>query len=861
MITNHTSGGNPSVRFDIKDLKHQMSGRWDIFLSQYGLVSPITDGRKHTCPKCGGDDRFNVDREYSRTGAVWCRQCHPRGGDGFDTYRWLTGQTPREALAQVADFCGASYATSTQPAANLDVIAIVAAAKKIPSREALLAYGAQRVRGQQKVKVPVYSLIDGQAIETSNFAFGCSDKGLHQRGIHNPGLFLPEGRRPEPGEVWHLVEGVKDAAALWHLGFSAAGLPGASLPVHHVEFFRGVDVVCVPDLDVPGQEGAQKTGGHLQGIASSVRVAKLPGEVVKSKGKDVRDILQRPDGASLIRDAIANAGAWVPRDGQLREDDDSRVEIVLHPHSEAENNTRVIECLGQLGFTPSCDQATRDQVRIYQRVGRLVQVMTTATDRTIKTGNVEIPAGTVSLREIPPSVMRERIGQAVRLMANKVMPSGDIIEVAASVPRAMVDAILERGDYGQAIRVVRGVVTCPTLRLDGSVVQTPGYDASTHLVYQPNDSYPVIGDQATRDQALEDVAQLRSIVGDFCFETDADFSAWLAMVLTMTCRHLVDGCVPLFSVQANIRGAGKSLLVDVANIIAYGRPAARKVYTDDDNEMRKAITSVLMENISSVLLDNVDRPFGGASLDAVLTSRTYSDRVLGANRTTGDLPADTVWCATGNNISFVGDMVRRVLPVRLMSQHERPEDRTDFAQSDLLGYVTAIRAGLVVRVIRVMQAYLQAGRPSVPGGQWGGFSQWYDIIRGCVVWLGLDDPMTTRATALDSDSSMDAVALLHAAIEEAMKDGYPHGVTATQLVAMSDMAVSDGPRYPAIFEAVAFLCGSKPNSKVIGRQVQLYKNRWLGQKCIIIDKDGHTKTNRYRLHGVDTSNIVEREEF
>jgi hypothetical protein len=66
-------------------------------------------------------------------------------------------------------------------------------------------------------------------------------------------------------------------------------------------------------------------------------------------------------------------------------------------------------------------------------------------------------------------------------------------------------------------------------------------------------------------------------------------------------------------------------------------------------------------------------------------------------------------------------MVRRVLPVRLMSKDERPEDRDDFTQRDLLSHVTAIRAGLVVRIVRVMQAYLQAGRPVQAGRQWGGF--------------------------------------------------------------------------------------------------------------------------------------------
>lgn len=861
MITNQNNRDTTYPRYDIQDLKRQMSGKWDVFLASHGLAGPLTDGRHHACPKCGGEDRFNVDRQYETTGTVWCRKCHSKGGDGFATYCWLTGQTNRDAFQAVADFCGVSFSSASRPATSVDVVALVASAKKIPSRESLVAYGAVRVRGQQKVKVPVYSLVDGQAVETSSFTFGCSDKGLHQRGTHNPGLFLPEGRRPQPGETWCVVEGVKDAAALYSLGFDTAGLPTSTLPVYHVEFFRGVDVIVVPDLDMAGQRGAQKTGGVLHGIASSVRIAKLPGEVVASKGQDVRDILQRSDGASLVRDAIANAGAWVPRDdNDQRGDDDPRLEITIDPHNEADVNSRVVDALGQLGWSITCDASQRERVRVYQRVGRLVEVMTTTTHRTIKSGNVEVPEGTVSVREIPASILRERIGQAVRLVRYKAMTSGDIALQPTTPTRSMVDVVLERGHY-PGVRVLRGVVTVPTLRIDGSVLQVSGYDDVTQLVYQPNDQYPVLGDTATRNQAVEDIEHIRSIVSDFCFESDADFSAWFAMVLTMTCRHLIDGCVPLFAVTANVRGAGKSLLADVANIIAYGRPSARKVYTDDDNEMRKAITSVLLEGIPSVLLDNIDRSFGGASLDAVLTSRTYSDRVLGANRTTGDLPADTIWTLTGNNVSYVGDMVRRVLPVRLMSQHERPEDRTDFAQRDLLSHVTAIRAGLVVRVVRVMQAYLLAGRPVQPGGQWGGFSQWYDLVRGCVMWCGLDDPMTTRVTALESDSSTDAVALLHEAIYEAMKDGYPHGVTASQLILLADMGTSDGPRYPAIYEAVAMLCGARPNSKSLGRQIQHYKNRWLGQRSIVIEKDPHSKTNLIRLRGADMTSVVESEAF
>jgi hypothetical protein len=78
---------------------------------------------------------------------------------------------------------------------------------------------------------------------------------------------------------------------------------------------------------------------------------------------------------------------------------------------------------------------------------------------------------------------------------------------------------------------------------------------------------------------------------------------------------------------------------------------------------------------------------------------------------------------------------------------------------------------------------------------------------------------------------------------------------------MADMATSDGPRYPAIYEAVAMLCGARPNPKSLGRQISIYKNRWLGERQIVIEKDLHTKTNLIRLRGVDVTSVVEREPF
>ena len=125
------------------------------------------------------------------------------------------------------------------------------------------------------------------------------------------GMFFP-GRLPQPGETWILVEGVKDAAALIGLGFHAAGMPTCELADKYSRLFEGVNVVIVPDLDQPGQRGAQRTGGRLVGIAASVLVVRLPGEIRETNGDDVRDILRRPDGERLVRDAIDNAKPCVP---------------------------------------------------------------------------------------------------------------------------------------------------------------------------------------------------------------------------------------------------------------------------------------------------------------------------------------------------------------------------------------------------------------------------------------------------------------------------------------------------------------------------------------------------------------------
>ena len=81
---------------------------------------------------------------------------------------------------------------------------------------------------------------------------------------------------------------------------------------------------------------------------------------------------------------------------------------------------------------------------------------------------------------------------------------------------------------------------------------------------------------------------------DFPFAKPEHRAAWLAFVLTPLARHAFSGPSPLFLIDANTRGSGKSLLADVGGILATGTTLARMSNPRDDEECRKRITALAL---------------------------------------------------------------------------------------------------------------------------------------------------------------------------------------------------------------------------------------------------------------------------
>jgi putative DNA primase/helicase len=306
---------NGNGKIEVAAVRDRARGQWpEIIAKLCGMPREMMDGRHHPCPKCGGRDRARVFNDFADSGGMICAQCHrEENGDGFDTVRWLLSCGFPEALRLVAAHVGvtAPHKSNGHP---VDVLTLVAQQKRV-SRESLAAYGATVEQG-----AVVFPSFDASGNKLSPFRIkpggGRAAKGLFQKG-GKAGVFLPvvdgKPRLPQPGETWLVVEGPKDASALHSLGFLALGMPTCQLNAKFAPLLAGVLVVLVPDLDTAGWEGSEKTMRRLFGVAESIRRARLPGEMKEKDGDDVRDILAKEGGETLLRAAIDSGAVWQPK--------------------------------------------------------------------------------------------------------------------------------------------------------------------------------------------------------------------------------------------------------------------------------------------------------------------------------------------------------------------------------------------------------------------------------------------------------------------------------------------------------------------------------------------------------------------
>jgi len=379
---------------------------------------------------------------------------------------------------------------------------------------------------------------------------------------------------------------------------------------------------------------------------------------------------------------------------------------------------------------------------VYHRGGILVRVTTDETE----TKCMVSPLGSPRISRHPDSVLQLKIADSARCRSNRKRPDGTFAHVDVHPPVWLAKTIGELGQWDE-FPYLQAVVETPVLKPDGSVLDTPGYDVDTGILFLPAREYPLVPKRPTPEDVSHSREVLEAVFEDFPFAAPVHLSCALASVMTLSSRYAFHGPSPLFGVDGSTAGSGKGLLTDVACMIGTGRKAGVAI-AGNNEELRKSITAHAIAGSRTVLLDNVIGDLGGAALCAALTTTTWSDRILGGN-TTYNGPLLPVWFATGNNMTLGPDMHRRVCHIRLEPTEERPEERTDFACRDLRLWVEEYQPTLLVAALTVLRGYFAAGRPDMGLTPWGSYEGWSAVVRSAMVWAGWQDPGDAREALRD----------------------------------------------------------------------------------------------------------------
>lgn len=382
------------------------------------------------------------------------------------------------------------------------------------------------------------------------------------------------------------------------------------------------------------------------------------------------------------------------------------------------------------------------------------------------------------------------------------------------------------------LRLLRRVTHTPAMRGDGTVLDRPGYDDATATLYIPPRGFSAlpVPERPTQHEVAEARDLLALMLADFPFNTTHDRANYLALLLTPLIREMLPPPYKLVAINAHQRGSGKSLLAWIARTLHGG--VMRGDVPSTGEEFRKQITGVLTSTTGAVVqFDNVTE-LRSSKLDALLTSSTWSDRVLGESRD-ATMANDRVWVATGNNIILGGDMPRRVLWVTIDPNDPRPEQRTNFRIPNLEGWVIDHRPELLAALLTLVRAWVVAGRPEGRGGRMGtdSYSAWTQACDGILTLTEIEGVVghqeTVRATESDEDAEWGA---LLAALHERF---------GAKPWKASDAA--------AVLEFDELPTGMKPGAKSLGRWLARREGRWSGGRAAVVDRwHGHNRVWRIK---------------
>lgn len=301
--------------------------------------------------------------------------------------------------------------------------------------------------------------------------------------------------------------------------------------------------------------------------------------------------------------------------------------------------------------------------------------------------------------------------------------------------------------------------------VDGDfVLRNPGWHPQSGILIhgpeiEPTDFMPSDSEDPVLDRLPH---HLRTLLGGFCFRGDADVANAVAMMLTgLLMNHWIVPGKPIFLLDGNQPGVGKTLLVRVVGVVLDGVDPRLIHFTSDDEELGKRLCAVLREGRQSIVLIDNAKLTGGTSvssscIEANSMAPEVSLRILGKSENYSR-PNDLLWAITMNDTRTSPDLVSRGVPVQLAYEGQ-PEDRA-FNGPDPIAYAREHRLDILGELAGMILKWNQLGRPA--GDRPHRLAAWSRVIGGIITLAGFPEFLANVGTAAATfNSELDELAAL-----------------------------------------------------------------------------------------------------
>ncbi len=293
----------------------------------------------------------------------------------------------------------------------------------------------------------------------------------------------------------------------------------------------------------------------------------------------------------------------------------------------------------------------------------------------------------------------------------------------------------------------------------------PGYHADARTLVHGQPVTPVIWTPAADATGFDRVPPLlRGLLQDFAFDSVGDLVHTIAMLLTgILVTRFIAGGKPLFVINGNQKGVGKTLLATVVGIVLDGEDPPLIHHTDDEDELGKRLGAKIRPGHKNSVLffDNRKGTIGGSLIESLALASKLSVRELGKN---ADITRqnDFVWVFTANNAKATSDMTDRGVIVELRYEGD-PKVRFASASADeeeLKAYARNNRVGILGELMGFVVNWCDADRPD--GQRVHRVRRWSKVVGGILKTAGFGDEFLANqeAAAAELDEGLNDLAAL-----------------------------------------------------------------------------------------------------